>query len=235
MSQKTRQFLFSAFFGATLALTSSVGFAQSADLQKVLSQMDAASLKFHNAQADFAWDAYTAVVDSHDVQKGTIAFERVGGSTQMIAHIKTDDDQPALKDVLYKNGELDFYQPDVKQENIFTAGAKRGQYESFLTLGFGGSGKDLEANWNVAYQGMEAINGVETAKLDLTPRTAGDNMFTHITIWIDPTRSVSLKQQFFQQSGDSRTNVFTNLRYNVSMPASTFTLQLAPGTQKIRK
>ena len=235
MGHKTKHLLLSIFFVAILALTSSSIYAQSSDLEKVLSQMDAASLKFHNAQADFAWDQYTAVVDSHDVQKGTIAFERTAGSTQMVAHIKTDNGQPALKDLLYKDGELDFYQPDVKQETIFTAGAKRGQYESFLTLGFGGSGKDLQANWNVAYQGTETINGVQTAKLDLTPKTSGNNMFSHITIWVDPTRSVSLKQQFFQDSGDSRTNVFTNIRYNVPIPASSFSLQLAPDTQKIRK
>lgn len=235
MPQKNNRFFLCAFFGAILALTCSCSHAQSADLQKVLSQMDAASLRFHSARADFSWDAYTAVVDSHDIQKGTISFERAAGSTEMIAHIKTDNGQPALKDLLYKNGELDFYQPELKQETIFKAGAKRGQYESFLTLGFGGSGKELQANWNVAYQGMETIQGVQTAKLDLTPKTAGNNMFTHITIWVDPTRAISLKQQFFQESGDSRTNVFTNIRYNASMPASTFDLQLAPGTQKIRK
>jgi len=74
--------------------------AQNADLQKVLGQMDAGSVKFQSAQADFVWDQYTAVVQSHDIQKGTIAFRRVGKTTEMIAHVKTDNDQPALKDVL---------------------------------------------------------------------------------------------------------------------------------------
>jgi outer membrane lipoprotein-sorting protein len=206
-------------------------FSQSPDLQKVLTEMDAASAKFQSAQADFVWDQYTAVVESHDYQKGTIAFRRVGNATEMVAHIKTDNDQPAQKDVLYKGGELDFYQPSLKQETILNAGAN---IEKYLTLGFGGSGKDLAANWKIAYQGTETIDGVETAKLDLTSKTGNTNEFTHITIWVDPKRGISLKQQVFQESGDWRTAVYSNIKTN-SVPANAFALALAPGTQKVRK
>jgi outer membrane lipoprotein-sorting protein len=200
--------------------------AQNADLQNVLGQMDAASAKFQSAQADFSADMYTAVVQSHDVQTGTIAFRRAGGATQMIMHVKTDEGQPSLKDVLYKNGELDYYQPAVKQETILKAGSN---YERYFTLGFGGSGKDLAANWNIKYLGTESIDGVQTAKLDLTPKTPSDQ-FTHITVWVDPKRGVSLKQQVFQDSGDSRTATYSNIRLN-NVPASAFTLKIASGTK----
>jgi outer membrane lipoprotein-sorting protein len=216
-------------------MLSSVAQAQSPDLEKVLTQMDAASAKFQSAQADFAWDQLTAVVQDHDVQKGTIAFRRAGASTEMIAHVLTDEGKPSPKDVLYKNGELDLYQPNIKQETVLSAGANRQQYEEFLTLGFGGSGKDLSAHWNVAYQGMEKIDGVDTAKLDLTSKHPGPNdMFTHITIWVDPARAVSVKQQFFQSSGDTRTALYTNVRLNAA-PAGLFMLKLPGGTQVVRK
>ena len=200
--------------------------AQNADLQKVLSQMDAASAHFQSAQADFTADTYTAVVQSHDIQKGTITFRRAGGATQMIMHVKIDNGEPSLKDVLYKNGELDYYQPTVKQETILKAGSN---YERYFTLGFGGSGKDLAANWNIKYLGTETVDGVETAKLDLTPKAPSDQ-FTHITVWIDAKRGVSLKQQVFQDSGDWRTAAYSNIRLN-DVPASAFTLEIAPGTQ----
>ena len=214
-----------------LILAPLAAMAQNAELQKVLAEMDTASAKFQSAQADFVWDQYTAVVQSHDYQKGTIAFRRVGNATEMVAHVKTENDQPAQKDVLYKGGELDFYQPALKQETILNAGAN---VERYLTLGFGGSGKDLAANWNIAYQGNETIDGVETAKLDLTPKQGGNNQFTHITVWVDTKRGISLKQIVFQDSGDSRTAVYSNIKMN-SVPASAFTLKVAPGTQKVRK
>ncbi len=219
-------------FAGILILAPFAAMAQNAELQKVLAEMDTASAKFQSAQADFVWDQYTAVVQSHDYQKGTIAFRRVGNATEMVAHVKTENDQPARKDVLYKGGELDFYQPALKQETILNAGAN---VERYLTLGFGGSGKDLAANWNIAYQGNETIDGVETAKLDLTPKQPGsNNQFTHITVWVDTKRGISLKQIVFQDSGDSRTAVYSNIKMN-SVPASAFTLQVAPGTQKVRK
>jgi outer membrane lipoprotein-sorting protein len=220
---------------ALLAAISIPVFGQSADLQKVLGQMDAASQKFQSAQADFNWDQLTAVVQSHEITAGTIAFRRAGSSTEMIAHVKTDNGQPAPKDILYKNGELAYYQPTIKQQTIFSAGANRQQYEGFLTLGFGGSGKDLADMWNINFQGMEAINGTQTAKLDLTPKQAGGNqMFTHITIWIDPARAISLKQIFFQESGDTRTAVYSNIQMN-QVPASAFAIKTASGTQTVRK
>lgn len=211
---------------AMAALGSATALAQGAELQKVLSEMDAASARFQSAQADFTADSYTAVVQSHDVQAGTIAFRRVGGATEMIMHVKTDEGQPSLKDVLYKNRELDYYQPTVKQETILKAGSN---YERYLTLGFGGSGKELAASWNIQYQGTEMIDGVETAKLDLTPKTPSDQ-FSHIAVWIDPKRDVSLKQQVFQDSGDYRAAQYSNIRLN-DVSASAFTLHIAPGTQ----
>ena len=213
-------------FAAMAALVPAAALAQNADLQKVLSQMDAASARFESAQADFTADTYTAVVQSHDIQKGTIAFRRTGGATEMVMRLKTDNGDPSLKDVLYKNGQLDYYQPTVKQETILKAGSN---YERYLTLGFGGSGKELAANWNIKYLGTETIDGLQTAKLDLTPKAPSDQ-FTHITVWIDPKRGVSLKQQVFQDSGDWRIAVYSNIRLN-DVPSSAFALHIAPGTQ----
>jgi outer membrane lipoprotein-sorting protein len=39
-------------------------------------------------------------------------------------------------------------------------------------------------------------------------------MFTHITIWIDPTRGVSLKQVFYAPNKDNRTATYSNIRLN---------------------
>jgi len=198
-----------AWFALLVVLASTRGFA--ADLDKVLAQMDAASARFQNAQADFLWDNYTKVVDDHEQQFGTIYFDRGGGQTQMAALIQ----KPAKKTVVYKDGVLDYYDPSLDQLNVFSAGKNKAQYESFLTLGFGGSGKDLNASWQIADLGAETIDGVATEKLDLKSQPAKENAkIDHITIWVDATRAVSLKQVFFYTSGDTRTCTFTNIKYN---------------------
>lgn len=193
--------------------------AQSCDATKVLAQMDAASAKFQSTQADFNWDVLQSVVNEHDIQSGTIYFERHGDSTSMAAYIK----QPAEKTVFYNGTTLTLLQPEIKQETLFSAGSNRGQYESFLTLGFGGSGKDLQSNWTVSCQGMESIDGTQTAKLDLKPtQQAVANTFSHVTVWIDPTRSLSLKQIFYEPSGDNRTATYTGIKYNTKIAAEMF-------------
>ena len=193
--------------------------AQSCDTAKVLAQMDAASAKFQSTQADFKWDVLTAVVQDHNIQTGTIYFERHGTATSMAAYIK----EPTEKSVFYNGSTLTYLQPDIKQETIFAAGSNRGQYESFLTLGFGGSGKDLESNWTVSCQGTESIDGVQTAKLDLKPKQqAVANNFSHVTVWIDPTRALGLKQIFYEPSGDNRTATYTGIKYNAKIPADLF-------------
>jgi outer membrane lipoprotein-sorting protein len=181
--------------------------------------MDTASAKFQSTQADFKWDVLQSVVNEHDIQTGTVYFERHGNSTSMAAYIK----QPAEKTVFFDGSTLALLQPDIKQETLFSAGSNRGQYESFLTLGFGGSGKDLQSNWTVACQGMESIDGVPTAKLELKPKQQSvANMFSHVTLWIDPARSLGLKQVFYEPSGDNRTATYTDIKYNQKIPPDVF-------------
>jgi outer membrane lipoprotein-sorting protein len=209
--------------------------AQDAQLTKVLSQLDAASARFKSAQADFSWDQYTAIVQEHDVQKGTIAFRREGGDIQMIVHVKTENDQSAPKDVLYKGGELDLYQPTIKQETVLSAGKDRDSFESYATLGFGASGKALASSWNVTYEGVDTIDGTKVDKLNLAPKhPAAGQMFTHIEIWVDPETATSKKQLFYTSSGDTRTTFYSGLKMN-SAQESLFILKVPHGTNVVHK
>ena len=52
-------------------------------LDEVIRQMDAASLKFQSAEADFRWDLYDKVVKETTTETGTIFFKRQGGSAIM--------------------------------------------------------------------------------------------------------------------------------------------------------
>ncbi len=210
--------------------------SSNADLDKVLVQMDAASAKFHSAQASFQWDQFERVVSSTDTQAGTIYFLRSGANTRMAADIETADGQPSKKFLVFSDGVLNFYQPQIDQMTVFHAGNKQEQYESYLTLGFGGSGSDLKKSWNITYQGMEAIDGVQTAKLDLVSKSDSvRNNFSHVTIWVDPTRAISLKQILFEPSGDSRTAYYRNIEYNKKIPASVFKIKTDSKTQIVQK
>ena len=207
-----------------------------AALHSVLAQMDAAAQNFRSAQADFQWDQYERVVDNTDTQTGTIDFLRSGETTEMAAHVKQFNGQPDAKEVVYKDGVLEFYQPAIDQMTVLHAGKNQQRFESFLTLGFGGSGSALEKSWEISDQGKEVIDGVQTVKLDLVGKQASvRSMFTHITVWIDPARAISLKQQFFEPSGDVRTAFYRNIRYNKRVAASVFRIKTGAKTNIVQK
>jgi outer membrane lipoprotein-sorting protein len=221
------------FVGAGIVMAQA---PSNADLDKVLAQMDAAAAKFRSAQANFQWDQFERVVSSTDTQTGVIYFLRSGANTRMAADIQTYDGQPAKKIIVFKDGVLQFYQPQIDQMTVIHAGNKQDQFESYLALGFGGSGSDLKKSWEITYQGMEAVDGVQTAKLDLVSKVASDrNNVSHITIWVDPTRAISLKQIMFEPSGDSRTAYYRSIQYNKKISSSVFKIKTDPKTQVIQK
>jgi outer membrane lipoprotein-sorting protein len=202
------------------------------DVQKVITQLNTAATKFVSAQANFSWDQFTAVVSEDEIQTGTIYFERKkGANTRMAAYLKQQNGKDVPKTITYDGGEVQYYEPIIKQMTILKAGANKGQWESFLTLGFGGSGDLLEKNWKVTVQGNETMSGVSVVKLDLVPVDPKVlDLFTHVTIWVDPTRGVSYKQVFYQPSGDTRTALYKDIQYNTPIAGDVFKIKPAPGT-----
>jgi outer membrane lipoprotein-sorting protein len=203
----------------------------SAGLERVLADMDKAAATFKSAQADFVWDQFSKVVNDHDLQKGTVYYRRLPNEVQMAADIN----DPARKFVLFSEGKVRVYQPDIEQVTEYSAGKNKAEFESFLVLGFGGSGRDLYKSFDVRFAGNEAINGVTAAKLELTPKAAKvRNMFALIILWIDPARGISVQQQFIEPSGDYRLAQYTNIKVNDKLPDSAFKLKTSGKTKWVR-
>ena len=214
--------------------TAIAGFAaeapQATDLEKVLAQMDSMAASFKTAEADFAWDQYTKVVNETDTQSGTVYFRRGSKEIEMAADIT----QPTAKYVLYQNSTVRVYEAQIDQVTVYNTGKNRADVESFLVLGFGGRGHDLEKSFEVSFQGYEDAGGVRAAKLNLVPRTAkGRNIFDHIILWIDSARGISVQQQFVEPQGDYRLAKYSNIKLNQSIPGDVFKLKTTGRTKFI--
>jgi outer membrane lipoprotein-sorting protein len=216
---------------AWITLLSSIGTAQkpgAATLDSVLQKMDAAAANFQTTQADFVWDQYQRVVDETDTQKGTVYYRRSGKEIEMMADIK----EPEQKFLLYKDGKLQVYQPKIEQVIQYTAGANHNEIESYLVLGFGGSGQDLKNSFDVTYLGEETVDNVATAKLHLTPKSEKvRNYFTEAFLWIDLNRGISLQQKFMQSQGDYRLAKYSAVRVNAKISNDVFRLKTTGKTK----
>jgi len=205
--------------------------AQAQNLEAALASMDKAAAGFRTAQCDFAWDQYQRVVDEHDYQKGTMYFRRQGDEVQMAADITS----PIRKYVRFTGDRISVYEPKIDQLTEYDPGKNKADFESYLVLGFGGSGHDLTKSFDLNYAGMEQVQGVNAAKLELTPKSQKvRSMFSTITLWIDPARGVSVQQKFLEPSGDYRLAKYSDIQLNKKIPGEVFKLKTTGKTKVIK-
>ena len=212
------------FFSLSLLLQTH----DAATLESVLRRMDEAAASFQSTQADFVWDLYQKVVDEHDTQKGTVYYRRAGKEIEMMAEIK----EPDPKFVLYKDGKLQVYQPKIEQVIVYPTAGNQSEIESYLVLGFGGSGQDLKKAFDVSYLGEESVGGIATGELQLIPKSEKfRNNVSKILLWIDLNRGISIQQQFFQGQGDNRMAKYSSVQLNGKIGNDVFQLKTTKKTQ----
>ncbi len=198
------------------------------ELERVLGQMDTAAKNFRSTEAKVEWDQYQKVIDESEAEKGKIFFRRENGEVQMAI----DFVEPDKKYVLYSGGKIQLYQPKIDQVTEYNAGKSRGDVESYLVLGFGGSGHDLLKSYDVKFLGTETVNNIAAGKLELIPKSAHvRGYFARILLWIDPAHGISVQQQFFEPSGDYRLAKYFDPQINQKLPDSAFKLKTTGKTK----
>jgi len=210
-------------------------------LDAVLKTMDTAAADFRSTQAEFEWDRYEKVIDEvDDIQTGTIYYRRAGKEIEMKADIRMagsspDHLKPEPKYLLFSGGKFRIYQPKPDQVTVYDLGKNNADFESYLVLGFGGSGQELRKAFDVTYLGPDTVGGVATARLQLIPkseRVRGN--FNKIVLWIDLETGISRQQQFFDPQGDYRLAKYSSIQVNgKKIPDEVFKLKAAGKTQTI--
>src|SRR5579863_4323741 len=134
-------------------------------LEATLKSMDAAAAKFHTTEANFEWIQWETVIgDVVDTQKGKIYFRRAGTQVEMAAEV--NEPKPP-KYVLFADDKIELYETGINRVTVHSAVKNREEFETFLVLGFGGSGHEMLKSFDVNYKGSEKIGDVTTEILDL--------------------------------------------------------------------
>jgi outer membrane lipoprotein-sorting protein len=207
--------------------------AEQKDLKDILHQLDFAAANFHSTSADVEFDTVqTDPVYDKDVQKGTVEYKRSGRAFRMAVHFLEENGKLNPKELTYSGGKATLYEKLQNQLYVrdFT------KYESYLLLGFGASGAELAEKWEIKPLGAESLadgkTSVKTEKLELVAKDLDvRKMYPKVTIWVDTTRAVSLKQIFDEGQGQSRTCYYSNIKLNPSLPDSDFTIKTDSKTQ----
>ena len=117
------------------------------------------------------------------------------------------------------------------QINAYDASAHHDELETFLVLGFGSSGEDMRNAYDIKDLGAETVEGFDTEKLELVPKSA--SVLVHVPkviLWIDPKLGVSRKQQIYvEKEGDYRLALYGDIEINKNLPKNAFKMK---ATQK---
>lgn len=204
--------------------------ANAQDKASVLAELDAAAKGFRTTSATVELDTIqTDPVYDKDVMTGTAYYERKDGHFKMAAHITGHmvgkQSRPMEKTYIFSGGTLRY--SDTGKEKDAKPYTEASKYESYLLLGFGASGEELEKKWNITYLGKDkdvtTESGAPTDKLELIAKDPKVlKLFPKVTVWMDTARAVSLKQIFDEGEGQSRICTYTNIKVNQPLPKNAF-------------
>lgn len=213
--------VFTAAFALAILPAHAAMAAPQDDLKSVLDRLNVAAANFKSATADVEFDTVeTEPIPDTDVQKGVFYFDRKGSAARMGVHFSQHNGRPSGKAYTFIGGTFKLFEPGVNQVTTY---AKAGKFESYVILGIGASGKDLEAKWDIRYLGSETLNGVKTEKLELVAKDPEvRKSLSKVTLWMDPERAVSLKQVFILSASSSHVCLYSNFKINQSLPGDAF-------------
>jgi outer membrane lipoprotein-sorting protein len=224
----------SAFFPAVLALflaplafapTQAVAEDNQQQKAKVLERLNAAAATFHSTSADVEVDdEITDPIYEKEVYKGIVYYERNGSGFRIGVHFNQRNGKPSTKAYTYVGGTLSVHESGTGEVTNYKGA---GKFESYVILGFGASGKDLESKWEIKYLGSETIGGVKAEILELVAKDPEvKKNLPKVTIWVDADRAVSLKQVLTLSATSSKTCLYSNFKLNKKLPDEAFTFKL---------
>lgn len=200
-------------------------------LEKIMAKMDETAARFRTAEANFTWTTYNSVVNEESGrQTGKIYFQRNGNETEMAAEI----DPPDAQQVIFSKGKIQLYKSRTDVVDVYDASAHREEFETFLVLGFGSSGNDMQKTFDVTYGDSEKIDGTDTVRLDLVPKSDKiKEHFPKIILWINPQTGISVQQKLMETDGDYRLAKYSAIQLGQKIPAKMFQLKTSAKTKVI--
>ncbi len=197
-------------------------------LQAVYGRMDQAAAKFKGMTADIRRVSHEGVINEDEPPDiGTIAVKlSKPRDVQMLIEFK----QPDPKAVEISGTKVYMYYPKAAEVQEMNLGKEnRTRMEQFLKLGFGSTSHDLQEAYTVQYGGRDKIDGQDTTRLDLTPKSAElKAQFPKFELWISDKLGIAIQQKVYQPGGTYNVATYTNVKLDPNLPESAVKLTNLP-------
>ncbi len=199
-------------------------------LTGILARMDANAEAFKGVKANLKQISHNAAVDIDTEKSGTMTLKRPAPHD---LRLLVRFNEPAAQQVYVGGGVADIYYPKINTVQERKLGKYQAAVEQFYLLAFGGSGKELAANYELTYIGAETIGGARCSHLQLIPKSAEvRKSYAKIELWLTDPNEIPAQLRLVQPSGDTQTLIYSDVKMNPKISSADLELKTAAGVKK---
>src|SRR5262245_55086390 len=204
-------------------------------LTGILNKMENTHRELKSLKAEMVLQKTNTQLGVTDSEYGQLLYKP--GTTKSKQKLRIDYTKPS-KDIVAVDGDnFVFYQPRINQAFKGLASklsnGKQGGFAQFITIGLNGSLKSASGKYNVNWVKDEAVNGVMTSVLRLTPKSS--DQFTSIDIWVNQQSGFPVQFCGTERNGDLTKVTLKDLQLNANVPDTAFAVSLPRETKIVDK
>lgn len=204
--------------------------ASAESLPDVLARMDRAAGEFRSLTAQMKRVQFTAVLSESSEMDGELRLKRTKGGTVGVVEFQ----KPEQRTVVINGKQVQVYYPKANTVEIYDASKYSTNMDQILLLGFGTSSAELKKSYDFKDGGAQKINGADTIRIELTPKSAElKKLITKIELWIPEGQSNPIRAKFSEPSRNYELVDYSDIKVNPAVPDSAFALALPKSVKKI--
>jgi outer membrane lipoprotein-sorting protein len=220
-------------FGAAIVLAFTTGLnlpAATDSLENVLERMDRAASSFKALLADVKSVQHTAVINEDNTDIGRILLKRSKHDMRMLVELK----QPDPKSIAVQGHKVEIFYPKRNAVEEYDIGQRRELLDQFMLVGFGTSGKELSAAYNISVLGGDIVAGQATNHLELVPKSPEVlKNLKKLELWIPESEGYPIQQKFYLAGGDYKLVTYTNVKVNPPLTDGDLKLKVPKNAKRV--
>jgi outer membrane lipoprotein-sorting protein len=214
---------------ALLFAATTMGWGQSN--AEILSRLDQAAHSFTAVTANIRVTTHTAIIDEDDTQIGTVAVKRYSPTEMHFLITFTGPDAQALA---FRGQTLQIYYPKLNTVREYDIGKYKDLAQKLILLGFGMTGRELNANYDITNFGNEPVQDQDSVRLQLTPKASEIlKKLSKVDLWLSLKNHCPVQQKFYLPGGDYRLVTYSNVEIKPQLPESALDLPTAAKHERV--
>jgi len=206
------------------------GAAAAGPLETTLARVDQSAAMFRDLTADLKKTHHVGVINEDTEDSGVIYLKR---SKSNVTLMRFDIQRPDPKQVAVDTREAQIYYPKSNIVQVYDIAKYKKQADLLLLLGFGTTSRELQSAYMVSYGGPEALNGQNTTRIELRPKSDAAHL-SKVELWISETTGFPVQQKLYwgADGGDYDVAAYSKMKVNSNVPDSAVKLELPKSVKR---